>query len=336
MRRADTATTRLRVVAALLAALLLVAACGGPPDDQEVAPGGLAAAGLSLEGVTYRVGGKEFDEQRVLCQIEIAVLSSVGADVVDQCGLVGTFAARQDLVDGEIDTYVEYTGTGWLTHLGRPEVVRDPVRQYELVRDADAANGVVWLPPAPMDNSYGIAVARATGERLGIRSLSDLARYADSGATDATLCVESEFAGRPDGFAGLLAAYGVRRPYTAPPAVTTQDVGATYLSVARGEPCTFGEVYGTDGRIPGLDLAILVDDRNFFPRYNPAPVIAQRKYDEAPQVAAVLGPVIAALDDVTIRELNRQVSVDGRDPTDVARGWLASRGFVGAGATPLR
>lgn len=140
------------------------------------------AEGVDLAGVQLTVGGKEFTEQLILGQITIQLLEAAGAEVSDQTSLGGSTVAREALESGEIDMYWEYSGTAWLTYLGNDTPVEGAEAQYNQVKEADAANGIVWLDPAPFDNTYAIAVRNnAGGELDGLQTISDLAALVNDG-----------------------------------------------------------------------------------------------------------------------------------------------------------
>ena len=135
----------------------------------------------------------------------IAALQSVGAVANDRCNITGTASTRAALVGGQIDMYWEYTGTGWITHLKNASPIPESQAQYVAVRDADLAqNQIVWLPPSPFNNTYGLAVTQAFAQQNNLRTLTDWGNFINSGNPAASLCVEAEFAGRDDGLAGLL------------------------------------------------------------------------------------------------------------------------------------
>ncbi|WP_433782365.1 glycine betaine ABC transporter substrate-binding protein [Actinomycetospora sp. CA-101289] len=282
-----------------------------------------AAAGGVLAGQTYTVGGKNFDEQLVLCKMTIAVLQARGATASDRCNISGSAAARQALLAGQIDVAWEYTGTGWITNLRNSTPIPDAARQYQAVRDADAANGVSWLAPTPFNNTYGIAATSDVLARYNLRTLSDLARL-NNGGTPVSLCVESEFEARDDGLPGMVRAYG----FSPSPTPTALDTGAIYQAAANGNPCTFGEIFTTDGRLPGLDLVPLVDDRNYFPFYNASPVVRTSVLQRQPALRTVLDEISPRLTQDVMLDLNGQVSSQGQDPAVVATRWLRQQGLI--------
>ena len=334
---------RLMRPAALLGGLaLIVAACSGggaspsssPPADEPSAAASAsaasaaatasAAAGTDLSGAEITVGSKEFTEQLVLGQITIQVLENAGATVTDETGLVGSTVVREALTAGDIDMYWEYSGTGWLTHLGNDAPIIDAQEQYDAVKEADAANDIAWLEPAPFNNTYAVALASETATELGLTTLSDLAAYAAENADGATLCAAAEFLGRDDGLPGLEAAYGFEFSD-----VAELEVGLVYTSADKGDPCVFGEVFATDGRLAALGLTVLEDDKVFFGTYLPALNVRQEVIDANPGIADLFTPVAQALDAETMSALNAQVDVDGEEPADVAASFLTEMGLVG-------
>jgi osmoprotectant transport system substrate-binding protein len=155
-------------VVALAVTALLATGCGGPARDGApgATGGSLAAGGVDLTGETYTVGGAESDEQLVLCRMTGTTLRSVGATVVDRCGVAGAAETRAALLDGRIDTTWDDTATGWTTHLGHPTPLPDAGTQYLSVRDADLMqNGIAWLPPAPFDGGASPTLRREVLDR---------------------------------------------------------------------------------------------------------------------------------------------------------------------------
>ncbi|WP_420098925.1 glycine betaine ABC transporter substrate-binding protein [Corynebacterium sp.] len=324
--RTDTPRARGRVrILALLTALsaMLATACGlGTAGGYS--PSGTLSGDLEdvdISGASVAVGSKNFTEQILLGKMAVILFQSAGADVQDLTNIPGSSSARQAMVEGDVNMQWEYTGSAWTTYLNHDDPIPDEQEQYEAVRDEEKANGLVWLPPAPMNNTYGFATTREVAERLGVSTLSDMA---DVPRADRTLCVESEFANRNDGLIPMLEAYGLT------PADVDQslmDTGAVYAATAGGT-CNFGEVFTTDGRIKALDLQILEDDKQFFPKYNLSAVVAQGLIDDYPQIADLFAPVSEKLDDETLIDLNARIDVDGEEPTDVAWDWLRDEGFI--------
>ena len=280
-------------------------------------------------GVEIAVGSKNFTEQILLGKIAVIALQVSGFDVVDRTNIPGSVAHREGILSGEINMHWEYTGTAWISYLGNESGIPDRGQQWEAVRKADAKNGLVWLPPAPMNNTYGFAVRSEAVAGLG--GITRLSQIADLPPEKRTFCVESEFASRNDGFEPMLDRYdlslgtprGVDRGN-----VRTLDTGAIYAATDAGA-CNFGEIFTTDGRLKALGLTVLEDDRRFFPAYNVAPVVRAEVLKRHPEVQQVLGQITPLLTDEVLIELNRRVDVDGKEPADVALEWMRSKGLVG-------
>jgi len=306
-------------IAALTAGLLVLAGCGGDDDSGgDTATGG---GGDELSGASLSVGSKEFTESIVLAQITLQALQNAGAEVEDKTGISGSATVREALESGEIDMYWEYTGTGWVNILGNT-TTDVPDDLYTAVSDADAANEIAWLEPAPMDDTYAIAVKEEFAESEGLATISDAAEYVQGNAAEGSLCAASEFLQRDDGLPGLQTAYGVTFGE-----VVELDLGLIYTQV--GDTCNFGEVFSTDGRIIANELTVLDDDKDFFVPYNAALTMRQETLDEYPAIAEIMAPISEALSNDAITALNARVDVDGEEPADVAQEWLEGEGFLG-------
>lgn len=312
-----------------LATVGAVASCGLGTAGGFAPAGDLAgpvADVPSLEGATISVGSKNFSEQLLLGKMAVILFKSAGADVQDLTNIPGSSSARQAQLAGQVDMEWDYTGTAWISYLGHEDPIPDEGAQYAAVRDQDRSeNQLVWLKPAPMNNTYGFALKREKAEQLGISSLSQLG---DVPAAERIFCVESEFANRNDGFEPMLETYGVPLGSGVPRGqVKKLDTGAVYAATDQGL-CTFGEVFTTDGRIKALDLVVLEDDKKFFPAYNVSAVVRADVLEEHPQIEQLLAPVTAKLTDDTLIDLNAQIDVEGREPGDVAHDWLVEQGFI--------
>lgn len=329
-----TPTTRRRgLLAALAAAAVTVplAACGLQPSSgyaPPVGPGEIQPIDAAA-GTTVTVGSKNFTEQVILGKIGVLALRAAGYTVVDATNIPGSNPARGAMVNGDTDVQFEYTGTAWVSYMAETGIP-DQEEQWQAVHDADLADGLTWLPPAPMNNTYGFAMNPEVTQRLGIESLSQIA---DVPVEERTFCVESEFRSRDDGLEPMLEHYGI--PLDDPDGVPADnvrimDTGAIYQATADGA-CNFGEIFTTDGRILALDLTVLADDEKYFPSYNVAPYVRTDKLEENPEIAEVLNRISPLLTDETMIELNARVDVDGEEPGDVALDWLVSEGLVTPG-----
>ncbi|KOT93395.1 glycine betaine ABC transporter substrate-binding protein [Streptomyces rimosus] len=323
-----------RTVPAAAGCLLLAAAglsgCGlvsGSPMSDDVRPG-TVGRGLPLKGAELTVTSKEFTENIILGQIMGLAFKAAGATVVDKTNIQGTIGAREAVKSGTADGMYEYTGTGWITHLGHEKPIVDPQKQWEAVRDGDRANGVEWLPQSKLNNTYALALNPGHHKQLGTETLSDVAELSRKNPSAVTLCAEAEFSARNDGLPGMAKAYGMQIPAGNIKKMTS---GVVYTQAAEGRACTFGEVYTTDGRIKAMGLHVLKDDKHFFPNYNAAPEMNAATMKKYPQIADILAPITQALDNTVAQSLNAKVDVEGQDPHEVAKNWMIEKGFIKAG-----
>lgn len=312
-----------------------LAGCGLQPATAFVpatAPGSIHAIEGLPAGASLTVTSKNFTEQLVLGKIAVLAAQTAGFKVTDMTNVPGSVAVRQLMLNGGADMTLEYTGTAWLTYLGHASGIPDKQKQYDAVRDADARNGITWLKPAPLNNTYAMAVRSEAVENLhGITSLSQVKSLPVS---ERTFCVESEFNSRADGFKPMLAHYGLKLGSSGPDGVPSKnvsilDTGTVYTATDRGK-CNFGEVFTTDGRINSLGLTVLKDDEGFFPAYNVAPVFSSATLKQYPQLKGIFTQIMPKLTDTQMRKLNLKVDVGGQEPADVAFDWMVKEGFITA------
>ena len=315
-----------KLAAALLAGAFLLTGCGLSTNAAvpfTVTPGSITPV-PALEGVPITVGSKDFTEQILVGYMAELALSAAGADVRDLTNIQGSSNSRLALKTGDIDLTWEYSGTGWINYLGETTPIPDEKAQYEAVRDADLQqNGIRWLPYSPLNNTYAFGVTEAYAQEHDLKTTSDMTRFLLQNPDQAVFCVETEFASRQDGLPGVQKTYGF--PTTD---VKTFGTGAIYAGVANGT-CNFGEIFTTDGRIAGLDLRVLEDDKKFFPQYNICVVLREETYRQHPEIEQVMQPVAMALNNDEMIELGKKVDVDGEDPGIVARDWMIEKGFIG-------
>ena len=306
----------------LLLALLIVASLLLAVGAHAPAPASASQPPDEEKGLIV-IGSKDFTEQIILGQIAVLALQDAGYQVDDQTGLGGTAINREALLTGETDMYWEYTGTAWIAHLGHEDPITDPQECYDKVKAEDADNDLVWLDMAPFNNTYTLMMKQDTGKELGIETISDLAEYIKGGG-DASLCINQEFYARPDGFRGVEKLYDFQFDEDQ---VIMMDSGLTYKALKDGK-CTTAMGFATDGRIAAFGFFNMEDDKQFFPVYNPAPVIRKGVLDANPGVADVLNPIAQALTTEKMMELNKRVDIDEEDPKDVACDFLMFEGLV--------
>ncbi|MHA7263596.1 glycine betaine ABC transporter substrate-binding protein [Arthrobacter sp. TMN-37] len=319
-----------RLPALLAASAVLLAGCGLQPATSYVpeAGSGSIRALEGAEGAPLTVTSKNFTEQLILGKIAVLAASAAGFEVTDLTNVPGSQPVRELLVSGDADLTIEYTGTAWLTFLNQPAGIPDKEEQWQAVHDADLANSLSWGRPAPLNNTYALAVRSEAAKELG--GITKLSQIAELPVSERTFCVESEFNSRTDGLNPMLEHYGLTRgaPDGVPDAnIGVYDTGAVYSATDSGD-CNFGEVFSTDGRIDALDLTILEDDLNFFPAYNAAPVFSTEVLERHPGLEDVFAQVAKELTDEELRRMNLLVDVKGQEPADVAFDFMVEKGFI--------
>jgi len=276
---------------------------------------------LALSGCARRdrivVAAKNFTESDLLAEIVAQQIERRTALPVERrLHLGGTFVCHQAIIAGQIDLYVEYTGTAFTAILKQPRVA-DPDSVYRYVSAAYARDFKLrWTAPFGFNNTFAILVRRADAERYGLRSIADLGRVAPRWKAG----FGYEFLERADGFAGLAKVYGLT--FSQPP--TAMDLGLTYRALAeRRVDVIAGN--STDGQIAALDLVALKDDRGYFPPYQAAPIVRAATLEKYPAVAAALAELGGKISVAEMRRLNALADVEHKDIADIARTWLAER-----------
>lgn len=285
----------------------------------------LSAAGARAQeaGRPIVVASKPFGESYLLAEMFAQLLESHGFKVERRPGLGATEIAFAALRTAAIDVYPEYTGTGLVAilHDTLPDsVAADPRAVFAHVSQRfEDAYHTRWLPPLGFENTYAIAVTKATARRFHLSTLSDLARE----SPHLTAGFTADFIGRSDGLVGLSRVYGIRPRAVRPlaPAVKYQALASGAVDVIDG--------YSTDGLLARYDLVTLVDDRHFFPPYEAAALVSQQLERDSPSAIATLTLLSGRLDVRTMRQLNRRVEVDGEDVKRVGGDELRALGLVG-------
>lgn len=268
------------------------------------------------------VASKPFAESYILAEAFAQVLEAEGYTVDRRLGLAATEIVFQALRTGTVDVYPEYTGTALTAILGETPT-RSHVDAFQRVSRVFAERwGIRWLPPLGFENTYAIALRRPRADSLGITTLSGLAEA--SGALRAGF--SPDFLGRPDGLPGLAGAYGMGFADTRP---LLQAV--KYRALAEGEVDVI-DAYSTDGGIARYDLAVMADDRSFFPPYDAAPLVGPRLQAEQPGAVLALSRLSGRIGVEDIRRANERVEMEGVEVAIAAAELLASLGLGSAEA----
>ncbi len=257
------------------------------------------------------VGAKNFGEQFILAELIRSRLAAGGRAVTVRSGL-GSAVVFRALAAGDIDVYVDYSGTLWNGVLGHADTPPRAVLLPALTRQLHDRFGVITTGSLGFENAYALAMKRADAQRLGIASLADLARVAPS----LRLATDLEFQARTE-WTALQRVYGLRfkglRAYS-----PTQMVHA--LTVGDADVIT---AFSSDGRIAADDLVVLTDPRGALPSYDAVVLIAPGR---AALLAPLLGPLAGRIDVATMRYANWRVDRDaGKQTPAAAAAWLETR-----------
>ncbi len=271
------------------------------------------------------VGGKNFTEQYILASFAKVLLEENGFRVNMRTG-VGSSVARQALEHGQIDLYFEYTGTAYTVFHNQDDadVMSDADKVYEWVREADEQKDLVWLDPLQFNNTYTLLMREQDAEDLGIVSISDLSEFMKENPGRLTIGVNAEFWERPDGFRPLMELYDFTVPHRR---IRRMDSGLVY-SALRDESVDVSMGFATDGRISAFGFVILDDDLNYFPTYNPAPVVYRETLEAYPEVREIFKPLAEKLTTAEMQKLNARVDIENEDEERVARQWLEENGLI--------
>ena len=271
------------------------------------------------------IGGKNFTEQYLLSELAKALLEKNGFQVELRTGLP-TNIARKSLEQGEIDLYYEYTGTAYTVFYKEKdsEVMSKPQKVYNWVKKKDVDKGLIWLYPVKFNNAYTLMMRKAVAQKTGINSISDLAKHFHKKPKDLIVGVGTEFWERPDGFRKLMQVYDFKVP---PNNIKKMSLGLAYKALKDGQ-LDVGMGFATDGRIAAFNFMTLEDDKNFFPVYNPSPVVRKEVLDNYPEIESILKPLSEKLSTTEMQKLNKNVDVQHKPETEVARAWLKEKGLL--------
>lgn len=293
----------------------------------------LAAAGTATaQDRPLRIGSKIDTEGSVLCPLVRLALEAGGLKVEDRCGTGATQVVRKALLEGEIDMYPEYTGNApYLIREEKfePGVFKDAARGYAAGARADlAAHHIVWLKPAPANNTYAIAVTRTLAAQQHLATLHDLAAYLQRGGAF-KLVASREFVDRDDALKAFEKAYGFALKPEQLVVVPGGNTAQTETAAARGTGgANAAMAYGTDGQLAALDLVALQDPLGAVVVYQPMLIVREAALKAQPRVREIVEPIFAGLDAATLSRLNAQVVVGGVPGAKVARDYLKGKGLL--------
>jgi osmoprotectant transport system permease protein len=259
------------------------------------------------------VGSKDFTESLILAELLAQTIESkTGVQVERQFELGGDLVHRA-LVSGQIDAYVEYTGTAF-TAILKHQPISDPHAVYEQVRrEYGEQFNCEWLRPLGFNNTFAILVRGDEARQLNLKTISDAAAYAPRWRAG----FGQDFMSRADGYPGFARTYGLK--FAEPP--REMDLSLTYQALANRQVDLIAG-NSTDGLIDRLGLVQLEDDRHYFPPYEAAPVFRRETLDRYPQIGDAVNQLAGKLTDAEMRRLNYAVDGDKREVKEVVRDFL--------------
>ncbi len=276
------------------------------------------------------VASKIDTEGALLGNIIALLLQRNGIPIENKIQLGPTQILRRAILAGQIDIYPEYTGNGaiFFGTDGDP-LWHDATTAYETVKRLDETrNALVWLTPAPADNSWAIALRGDVAQAHALKTLQDFAAYANHGGR-VKLAASAEFVESAGALPAFESAYGFTLGRHQLLTLVGGNTSATIRAAAEGmSGVNAAMAYGTDGALAALGLVVLDDDKHAQTVYQPAPVIRATVLAQHKEIATILDPVFRSLTLETLQGLNAKIAVEGEGAEDVARDYLGAHGFL--------
>ncbi len=304
---------------ALCLALAVLASCSGGSTSTPAATKGPIVVGSKID-----------TEGGLLGQMIIVMLQANGFSTTDKTEFGTTSIVRAAIISGELDIYPEYTGNG-AYFFNEPDspVWKNAQQGYQEVKRLDLQqNNIVWLTPAPANNTWGIAVTKALATQANLKSLTDFAAYLNKGG-NVKLIGSDEFVTSAAALPAFEKAYGFTLTQAQLVTVSSGDTSQTEKAASDGtngvNACM---AYGTDGGLSAFGLVWLTDPLNVQPVYEPCPIIRKVVSDKYPEISTILAPVFQSLDLSTLQTLNGRIAVNGEPAATVARSYLTQKKFL--------
>ena len=278
---------------------------------------GLLACCGARRGDTIVVGSKNFSEQALLGEILAQhIEAGTHLPVIRRFYLAGSYICQQALLAGRIDTYVEYTGTA-LTAILKDPIESDPAAVFQKVRDEYAERfHLEVMPSLGFENTFAIVVRGEDARKLGLRTISDAARYTPKWRAG----FGYEFSERPDGYEGLARVYGLR--FAEAPRIL--DLGLIYRALL-DKQVDLVAGNSTDGLLAARDLKVLDDDKHYFPPYDAVTIVREDALARHPELRAALAELSGKISTAAMQKMNYEVDGERRDIADVAREFLRAK-----------
>ncbi|WP_410216692.1 ABC transporter substrate-binding protein [Paracoccus sp. (in: a-proteobacteria)] len=294
----------------------------------------LAALLISVGGAAIAqditVSSKIDTEGGLLGNMILMALQDAGLPVQDRLQLGGTPIMRDAIISGQIDIYPEYTANGaFFFNEGESEVWKSAEEGYARVAELDLEqNDIVWLQPAPANNTWAIALRQDVAQENDLVTMSQMGEWI-AGGGNIKLAASTEFVTSPAALPAFQETYGFSMN---PDQLVQLSGGDTAATIAAAAQQTSGVnaamVYGTDGGIAPAGLVVMEDDKGVQPVYQPAPIVRAEVLEAHPEIRDVLAPIFESLELATLQELNGRIQIGGEPADAVARDYLTTSGFL--------
>ncbi len=322
---------------AVLGSMLTGCEAGTKVDATQSAAATSAASGAAAEatvknpGEAIKIASMTDEESRIYGELMKQILEYHGYEV-DASG-VGTYnnstLPRQSLLEKQVDIVQDYTGRGmmFIKDVDKTLYQTDLETAFQTTKEADAKNGLVWMCYSPYNNSDGICVKKEWAQENGIKDFNDFAKYINAGGEmKIAIATENSYvATEPTCIPGWEATYGF-------------DLKDEQIIVGVSDPQTMAangtdgilaaNCYTTGGTLEALGLYVIEDPEYVSPIYSPAAVCTEEFVQKYPEIPGILTKVYEAIDDATIRDMNKRLSTDGESAKDIASAFLKDKGFI--------
>lgn len=279
----------------------------------------LFSFGCAQQEKTVVIASKPMTEQYILAEmLTLLIEANTDITVEQKLGIGGGHTnIHPAMLEGDIDIYPEYTGTGWVDVL-KKELIFDPQELYIATKASyEEEFDIIWSELYGFQNTYTLAVKKELADSLNLKSFSDLAAV----SADLNLGAEYDFYERVDGYPSLAKVYGFDFGEK-----TELDIGLKYEAISSDQVDAIN-AFSTDGRLQQAGLVVLDDDLNFFPTYYCATLIRKETLEEYPELEAVLAMLDGQISNEEMTYMNYLVEIENADPKDVAMDFLVSKGL---------
>ncbi len=266
------------------------------------------------------IASKPMTEQFILVEMLTALIEANSDIVVEQkMGIGGgTANIHPGIINGEIDIYPEYSGTGWLFVL-KEDLINNPDELFAEVKEKyNSEYNIKWMEPYGFNNTFALAMDKNLAEEMNIKTYSDLS----SKSNELIFGAEYDFYEREDGLPGLKEVYGFNFKNE-----VEMDIGLKYDAI-KSKKVNVINAFSTDGLLLEYNLKVLEDDKFFFPSYQGATLVRNETLEKYPELEGILQKLEGAVSDEEMIFLNYQVDKENKDPKEVALNFLKEKGLI--------